>query len=486
MIASSCEMAVLASHDSAVLRLESFRDSVDRRRLVIIALQWEDATSSPRLETASMPTHDSPHPNPIAPPNTDPLHGFVEMQMPSDLRYEIETAIDGNAMSFGHTYIRTHDGGNDVLVEANWRESSGSSSSHSTPRSNLLLYFYRPDAHFPEFDIIPRDGLGVRILSFAAGALGLPTLDLPNEPEFMKRYMIVTANPGSVRSLLDRAAIDALIEARDLHIKSTDVGIIAMRSIKRSRSWRKIDDASQRNEFERMVIDATLACMAIVDDPEAGRRAESAVPGSFTEEAARTMLHSGGIMSAKVRKRLVPQRVVDALRDHPPPRWSTDPAIRRRAWGGTAAGMFGAGVFALGFGGIGIGLLSSSNRDFVELIVGSLFSMVGAGATLAILLVLRHRLIRQRIVRRGRVVPAHIDSIERTDTIINGERIHRVKFRLQGAQHADEEPIAVNIKASYVHQARRIHREQAPTWILQDPAKPRRALWPEGWVLEVE
>lgn len=149
------------------------------------------------------------------------LDGFVETQLPSDLRYEIETTIDGNATSFGHAYIRTHDAGSDVLVEATWRESSSSSSSHSTPRQALLFYFHRPASTFPQFEIIPRDGLGTRILSVAAGALGLPTLNLPGEPELMKRYMIVTANHASVRSLFDRASIDALIKAHDLRIKST-------------------------------------------------------------------------------------------------------------------------------------------------------------------------------------------------------------------------------------------------------------------------
>lgn len=198
------------------------------------------------------------------------------------------------------------------------------------------------------------------------------------------------------------------------------------------------------------------------------------------------MLHTGGMIGAQVRKRLVAQSTVDALRDEPLPRSRIDPAIRRRAWGGTIAGMLVAGVFALGFGGVGFGLLLASNRGFVELLVGSIFSFFGCGAVLAVLLVLRHRLIRQRIVRRGTIMPVNIEAIERTDTIINGERIHRVKFRPANANQSGDELNSVGIRAPYVHQARRIQREDAPTWILQDPAKPRRALWPQGWVLEVE
>ena len=422
--------------------------------------------------------------------HTDPLHGFIEAPLPDDLRHEIETTLDGFGFRFGPALIRKHPAGCDAIVDASWFENPSASSqqtkSSARQMHRLLMYFHRPDATLPQFEIIPRIGLITRVLSASAGILGLPMLDLPDEPEFMRRYMIVTANPESVRTLLDRPAIDALIEARDLRIKSTDVGIIAMRAIKHSRSRRKTDDAAPRDDFERMIIDATLACMAFTDDPEAVRRAADAVPGSFTEEAVQTLMRTGGMIGAEMRKRLVPQSAVDALRDQPPPRSKIDPSIRRCAWGVTRFPMLITGAFALWFPAIGVGLLLSTATVPNAIAIGTILLVVGVGATIAFLLLLRHRLIRQHIVRRGIVVPASIKTIERTDTIINDERIHRVKFRPEGPRQSSEEMLIIRIGASYLDRARRIRREKAITWILQDPAKPRRALWPEGWVLEVE
>jgi hypothetical protein len=96
-------------------------------------------------------------------------------------------------------------------------------------------------------------------------------------------------------------------------------------------------------------------------------------------------------------------------------------------------------------------------------------------------LVMRHRLVRKRIVTHGRIVPGRISSVEKTDTSVNDDVIHKITVQPQAA---GEETVVAKMGSQPAKAARRMMESNQPTWVLVDPKKPGRGLWPHGWTLE--
>jgi len=439
----------------------------------------------------------------VAPPSsaeTDPLAEFVEEALPRELCYEIATAIDGGSFGLGAARIRRHELGCDVLVEAWWNEQRNVRSTRSSPVrpvSALVMYFHRPASSFPALDVRPRKGN--RLVSFVAGIAGIPTIDMRTEPEFAKQYVVLGGTPGA-RRLLDRATIDALIHAGDLHLKTTDIGAVVYRQQRGRGLFGRKRSESDDDWKRRLVLDASLAVTSFVDDPHTFRRPDDGSARTQSEMEARALLQRGSGLASEVRKRLVPKRAVEALRDQPTPRLVVDASIWRRVWGSTGWLLVAASFFAFGFLGGGAMVLFAAppasgtggggSGGGVERLVGSIFLAMGTLATIGLVIVLRYRASLRRTIRDGVVVPASIESLERTEILVNGERIHRVIFGFEGEHAARVErsgkPFSVRISEMYVDQARRLYRDGTPTWVLLDPANPKRGLWPEGWVLDVE
>jgi len=428
--------------------------------------------------------------SPPASPGADPLAEFVEEALSRDLCYEIATAIDGGSFGLGAARVRRHELGCDVLVEAWWNEQRNVRSTRSSPVrpvSALVMYFHRPASSFPALDVRPRKGN--RLVSFVADVAGIPTIDMHAEPEFARQYVVLGGTPRA-RRLLDRATIDALVNVGDLHLKTTDIGAVVYREKRRGGFFRRQTAESERDAQRRMVLDASLAVTSFVDDPHSFRRPDDGSARTQSEEEAQALIQRGSGLASEVRKRIVPKRVVEALREQPTPRLIVDQSIWRRVWGSTGWLLFAASVFAIGFLGGGAAILLTATPGTVEPLVGLIMLAVGLGAKSGFLIVLRYRASLRRTIRDGIVVPASIESLERTEILVNGERIHRVIFGFEGEHAARVErsgkPFSVRISEIYVDQARRLYRDGTPTWVLLDPANPKRGLWPEGWVLDVE
>ncbi|MGA1392458.1 MAG: hypothetical protein ACO38W_04805, partial [Phycisphaerales bacterium] len=82
-----------------------------------------------------------------------------------------------------------------------------------------------------------------------------------------------------------------------------------------------------------------------------------------------------------------------------------------------------------------------------------------------------------RLGRRGLAVDASIAQIERTNTSVNNDRIHRIHFEVSG----EPAPIIVKVGSAEAKLARKLKTRGARTWVLQDPSVPSRGLWIEGW-----
>ncbi|MGA0872315.1 MAG: hypothetical protein ACO3SJ_05515 [Phycisphaerales bacterium] len=405
-----------------------------------------------------------------------------------DLRSEIDSLLSEDELRFddegpGAARVRTHPLGCEVLVDASWREQStpGPKSSHS-PRSwtvrRTFVFLHRPSLTFPEFELLPRGSFGDRLFAGLSGLLGVPTLEIADHPEFSKRYTIVTANGGSVRALLSREALDALAAFDDLRIKVGRHGVLVHRAI--GSSWSDGRDRDERLDEAaraRLVEDALAACATFANDPVAAKRAESAVAGTYREEATENLASAGGLVGHLVRRHLVTAEMVDSIREQPPPRADIPPPIARRAWRGTTFPLLLLLAFCLAFPALGIGLLLKTAPDGDDRVVGGVFTGLGVVAIVIWSFILRHRLIRQRLVRRGVAVDASIAQVERTNTSVNNDRIHRIHFEVSG----EPAPIIVKVGSAEATLARALQKRRERTWVLQDPSVPSRGLWIEGW-----
>ena len=422
------------------------------------------------------------------------LEAFRVSDSADDLRLAIESALGEGDLRFdesgpGSPRIRAHDRGREVLVDVAWREqSSGSGGSghgaSSPPRSwtvrRTILFFDRPEHGLPEFELVPRRTLGDRIGATALRLLGVPTLEIEDHPEFASRYTIVTANAESVRALLTRTMPDAFALVGDLRVKVVRDGIVVHRAI--GSSWSDGRDRDERLDEDgrrRFVEDALDACRGFTDDPQAARRAADAVKGSYAAEATETFERQGGLLGRAIRRLLVTRDMADSIREQVPPRVEVPGPIARRAWRGTTFPILVLGGLAAGFIAMGAALLTRSATGGDDRIVGAVFGGVGLVPALIAGFILRHRWRRQRLVRRGVVVEGVVKKVERTNTTVNNDRIHRVHFAIDG----EGDPVLVKVGSAEAAIARRLQKRGTRTWILRDPDVPARAVWIEGWVI---
>lgn len=400
----------------------------------------------------------------------------------------------------GTALVHAHALGCDSLLDASWRERStgpgagrprGGAGRTSWRVQRTLLHLHRPGLSLPAFDLVPRRSLGHRLLAAASRVLGVPTLEIEGHPEFAARYAIFTANPASVRALLPAESLEALgtratpASIGDLRIRVGPHGVLVHREI--GGAWSDGRDRDERLDEEarrRLVEDALGACAPFANDPQAALRAIAAAPGGYAAEAADALESAGGLVGRAMRKRLVRRAMADAVRVQAPPRVEIPGPIAERAWRGTTMPIVVSGGLGVALLSMGVALLASAGGGGGgdERLVGGVFAAAGAAATVAAGVILRHRLARQRLVRRGDVARGVVVGIEATGATVNGDPIHRISILLAG----EREPIVVKAGGDAARLARRMKERGTPTWVLQDPARPNRALWIEGWAGDAE
>ena len=64
---------------------------------------------------------------------------------------------------------------------------------------------------------------------------------------------------------------------------------------------------------------------------------------------------------------------------------------------------------------------------------------------------------------------------------MNDDVIHKITVQPQAS---GEETVIAKMGSQPAKAARRMMESNQPTWVLVDPGKPSRGLWPHGWSLE--
>ena len=198
------------------------------------------------------------------------------------------------------------------------------------------------------------------------------------------------------------------------------------------------------------------------------------VGGSYAAEAAQHLEEHGGLIGRQISKTLVTGEMLKQLQETSVPRTDIPAPIARRAWGGTTFPLIAAPVFGLIFLGIGIVVLIG---DGIE---GLAFAGIGVVALIISAFVLRVRLARKNLVIHGSVVEGRVTAVDRTDTSVNDDPIHKITITPADGS----EPIVAKMGSAPAKQARRLMQANRETWILRDPSKPAEGLWIGGWSLE--
>ncbi len=412
---------------------------------------------------------------------------FTNGEIPKETLAELQSHFDDPGLRLESPRILKHSLGCDVLVDVGWFEHDSDGPGHSV--EHTVVFLHRPQTKLPEFEIRPRKGLGEKALGMLVSLLGVPTMEFEDEPDFSQRYSVVTANPESVRLLLGREAIDSLLSVDDLFLKFSGRGVLlSRRSVDGSSGGRtsigtgegggitrrnthdhRLDEAASHSLLE----DALVAAGPIVDDPEVGHHAADAVEGTYAEEAVRHLTDQGGFVGRQMAKTLITSEMLNAVRIAATPRAGIPAQIARKAWGGTTFPLAIAPLFGLIFAGIGTAILIGGQIEGLAFLGVGFLALVISG------FVLRHRLIRKRLITDGVVVMGRLAGVERTTTSVNDDMIHKITVDTQDGG----EPMVMKMGSAPARQARRMMEENPETWILRDPRKASRGLWLPGWTL---
>ena len=417
------------------------------------------------------------------------LDEFTQGEIPKDALAELQSHFDEADIRFETPRILEHGLGCDILVDVEWYEHDSDRPGHEV--RHTVVFLHRPATKLPEFEIRPRTGIPEKALGLLASMLGMPSLELEDEPEFSDRYSVMTTNADSVRVLLGRESIDSILGVDDLFFKFSGRGVLVSRLSVDGSSGRRsstgvtgtgrmsggrrrdhgLDDAASRSLLE----DALVAAGPIVDDPEVGRRAADAVEGTYAEEAIRNITEKGGFVGRQMAKMLITGDMLDELRTASTPRRDIPRQVARKAWGGTTMPLAIAPAFGFCFAGMGIFMIIGGQTE------GLIFAGVGLLALLISAFILRHRMIRKNLITNGIAVDGRITGVERTNTTVNEDPISKVTIETRDGG----EPVVVKMGSQPATQARRMMESNPDTWILRDPRKPARGLWLQGWAIEL-
>ena len=95
--------------------------------------------------------------------------------------------------------------------------------------------FTVPDTTLPEFSIQAKRGIAGRFLmGITAKLVGMPTFELEDQPGFNDKFTVVTANPESVRVLLVRDMVDAMVRIENLNLAFMARGLLFTQAPRRA------------------------------------------------------------------------------------------------------------------------------------------------------------------------------------------------------------------------------------------------------------
>ncbi len=407
--------------------------------------------------------------------------------LPEDAQRELRAAFEESSLEFEDLQFQQHGLGYDIFGHVSWEVNSTDHNKRTYRLHRTFVFFYRPRTTLPEAMLYSKSTIVSNLLGPFTRLLGMPRCQLAGEDQFNSRYDISSATPDSLCALLTRQAIDALVTVQEAVITIKPRGVLFMRhqeAVTRSSTpigpfgSRQVHNADQRitgNDLQPFFNDATTACAAFANDPDAGRRAADAVEGTFAEEAVRNVTGRGGFIGKVIKKHLVTRPMLETLRNQPIPRSDIPEPVRKLGWKGSTTFVMGVllllGTIALI---IALSIRNGESSWWVLL-------LLSLGAYGGILPTYCYRAARKRLVIHGHAVPGFITGVEQTGDKIGDAPIYRIVVQPHPSGSC---PIVSRMPDQAAKAARRFMEQGRETWVLIDPRKPGRGTWPEGWSLE--
>lgn len=324
--------------------------------------------------------------------------------------------------------------------------------SSSSPSTQTLAYYEAPDATFPRFSLQP---LGPMLK--VAGAMGLPSVRFPDQPEFTQRYFVLAREPLGTQALLDPRVRAWLLAHAGVHLESGGSGLLVYRGGRLTGPGELEAFAREAAELLRLLDQAWRAWQ------------KSPTKASSVDElhafAAQMPASVARSMDKQINARVVtPENVGAFLRQTPPRKIPANISYQYR----TPRGLAGMGVFFIA---MASGLWLVTRGDWRGIAFGALFFLIGApmfffGG--------RTWWRRRSLLRNGGLAAATIETVESAGWMDDSGEAFDVSVRYQAGGQSREGRCTVFGRLG--HRAKSLAAEGKMAPILYDPAHLERVI----------
>ena len=328
-----------------------------------------------------------------------------------------------------------------------------------------VAYFTRPELKTPAFTAGPMHGIVGGAMRKVLGLVGMPTVSLPEYPDFNKQFIAMSLQPAATQKLFTQPVVDTISRHSEF-VVTTGKGRIAV--YRRG----KTVPPSDRQAFytaAREIADRIIESTTALD-------AEAMTGGQRALKKVQTM---GGWMGHGLAAWAVSTQEVNDLLAEAPPRVAPR-GIRKWAYGSTrflmiwaAVVLFLATTFAVAVLIIGVED-KPANRGFPHWLPYVFMGMGGVVLSFAALCRWRQR----RILRDGICEQAKVVKVRDSDFYSGNERQHYVTFE------TDSGRVVVRLGSGPASLARTLQEGGETVRLLVDPKNRSRALWIEGWAMD--
>lgn len=399
-------------------------------------------------------------------PGKGPSKGLTD-----DERFSLEDLIRGVFFQVEDTEILRRDGENcDALVDVSFEKRGAQTSKHATTPQTVrqsVAIFFRPDLEVPAFGAGPTRGIVESAMQKVLGFLGMPTVKLPDQPTFNKRFTVVSFDPDRTRQLFTLPVVDVISRHEEFSIR-TGTGRIAVyrKGVTVQPSDRKAFIAAAREVADRVIESA------------AALPATTLTSGERTTQTIQSM---DGWLGKRMQGMIVTSRDVNSFLAQAPPRVAPR-GIRKRAYGasgfmiiwGTLFFLMGSFVVAL------VSIVGAKAEDASEVPSWLPYLLLGAPLLGVVILFFaaRYRWRQRRILREGTCEVGKIVEVRDTQFYSGSDRQHRVAFKTA------TDRVVVRLGSGPAALARKLRESGEQVRLLVDPRDRSRALWVGGWAAD--
>lgn len=333
---------------------------------------------------------------------------------------------------------------------ARGRSDSGRSSSTQT-----VAYYEEPGSRLPRFGVAPKG-----VLMKMAGAMGLPNLAFPDQPEFSEKFFVLATEPLGTQALLDPLVRAWLLGHPGLHLESGGTGMLVYPPGKLLGAEELATFTREAGELLRLVHQRRRALEKIAARPSSIDEARA-----FAAQLPPSMQRS---FEKQVKAQTFTRKQADDFVRQPAPRKIPSNIAYRHLR--VALGMVVIGATFVGVGVAVIIMSRGQRQEWGGVIFMSLFLSAGL---LVVLFSGRSWWRQRRLLRRGELAVARIRTVESTgSTDENDDEVFRLSahFQAAGQSHVGHG----KVRGGVGRYARNIAADGTMAAILYDAADPRR------------